>query len=70
MKKIDIIQYINKMNNLNLSNTNTFFSSINKSKSVWWLNIKNIKFKNEVNLLLNTNDKIIWFFCIKNLLLN
>jgi hypothetical protein len=66
MKKTEVIQYINKINNLNLSSADTFFSSVNKSKSVWWLNIKTTKFKNEVNLLLNANDKIIWVFLPKN----
>jgi hypothetical protein len=65
MNKNDIIEHINKTSNQKINKSNTFISNINKSKPVWWLNINVKKFNNEVNLLLNSNDKIIWIFLPK-----
>lgn len=62
MNKTEIIEYINKTCNQKINKSNTFFSNVNKSKPVWWLNIDVKKFDNEVNLLLNSNDRIIWIF--------
>lgn len=43
-----------------VTGANTSFASINKSKEVWWLNIPVGKFEEQVNLLLQGEDKVIW----------
>ena len=58
--KKEIIDYINVTRGAKLSNANTSYSSINKSRDVWWFNIPTDKFKNDVYLLLNNGKKVIW----------
>ena len=43
-----------------LNNRNTSFSNINVSKNVWWINIAPKKFEQDVNIILNSMDEIIW----------
>lgn len=58
--KKEIIDFINTTNKTSLTNINTSYSKINKSKAVWWFNIRKDKFKNDVHLLLKSNNTIIW----------
>ncbi|MBQ4915277.1 hypothetical protein J8L85_12565 [Maribacter sp. MMG018] len=58
--KKEFIQFINTTEKASLTNLNTSYSKINVSKEVWWLNIPTHKFTGTVNLLLKTNNKIIW----------
>ena len=60
MDKKEIIDYINKNYKTSLNSRNTNFSNINKSKEVWWFNVPVIKFAEEVNLLLNTENYVLW----------
>ena len=60
MDKKQLIQYINNNYKSGLNISNTSFSSINKSKEVWWFNISLLKFNNDVHLLLNTNQFGLW----------
>ena len=39
-----------------LSNVNTNFSKINKSKPVWWFNIPPLKFSNDLHLILEKKE--------------
>ena len=65
MTKNQLISHINNIHNSKLNNSNTFFSNINKSKSVWWFNIKISKFDSDVNLLLNAEEYALWLFLPK-----
>lgn len=58
--KKQFIDYINATKKGSLTIKNTSFSSINKSKNVWWLNIAVDKFKTEVNLLLKVENGVFW----------
>lgn len=58
--KKEIIEYINKTAGADLTNKNTSYSKINKSKEVWWFNVKLDRFAEDVHLLLNTETKVIW----------
>jgi hypothetical protein len=60
MKKKELIEYLNKEYNAALTNSNTSFSNINKSKNVWWFNVPVSKFKSEVNLLLKIEAGVFW----------
>lgn len=60
MKKKEIISHINKNHKGCLNSSNTSYSSINKSKNVWWFNISTSKFKAPVNLLLKIEDGVFW----------
>ncbi len=66
MNKFEIIEYINKTCNEKINKSNTYFSNINKSKPVWWFNINVKKFNNDVNILLNCNEQVIWIFLPKD----
>ena len=59
-KKREIIDYINSTKDAHLNNSNVCFSKINKSKLVWWLNVPVSKFVEDVNLLLKTENQVIW----------
>lgn len=65
MTKNQLISHINNIHNSKLNNSNTFFSNINKSKSVWWFNISTSKFDSDVNLLLNAEEYALWLFLPK-----
>lgn len=58
--KKEIIDYINTTRGAYLNNTNTSYSKINKSKAVWWFNVRTDKFNSDVHLLLNDDNKVIW----------
>lgn len=58
--KKELIEYINKTAGVGLTNSNTSYSKINKSKEVWWFNVKLDKFTQEVHLLLNQENSCIW----------
>ncbi len=58
--KKEIIAYINQNYNADLSNRNTSYSKINKSKNVWWFNVATSKFTAPVNLLLQIEDGVFW----------
>jgi hypothetical protein len=60
MTKSQLIAQINKTYKVGLNNTNTHFSSINKSKEVWWYTVPVNKFTNDVNLLLCAGDYALW----------
>ncbi len=56
-----------------LTSDNTSFASVNRSKSVWWINISTRKFKSELHILLAKNPGLIWlrieantFPCLEN----
>lgn len=65
MKKNQIIDYINKNYESGLDNSNTSYSSINKSKSVWWFTISLSKFNSGFNLLLEANENVLWLYLPK-----
>ena len=58
--KKEIIEFINAAKGAGLINSNTNYSKINKSKEVWWFNVPVIKFAEDVNLLLNTENYVLW----------
>ena len=58
--KKEIIEYINTTKRTYLTSSNTSYSKINKSKDVWWFNVRTDKFNDDVHLLLNTESKFIW----------
>jgi hypothetical protein len=60
MNKKQLIDLINRRFEGNLHSNNTCFSSINKSKRVWWANIHVSKFVDEVHLLLADADGFLW----------
>lgn len=60
MRKNQIIDYINTNYKSGLNNSNTSYSSINKSKLVWWFTISISKFNNDFHLLLDTNQNVLW----------
>jgi hypothetical protein len=64
MNKKQFIDYINSnynSTNLNLlTNNNTAYSNINKSKDVWWYNINIEKFGLDFNLILVGDYKSYW----------
>lgn len=68
--KKSIINFLNKNHNANLNNKNVRYSSINKSKNVWWFNIPIKKFNEEMNLFLFDENKTIWINLPKNFCLN
>jgi hypothetical protein len=58
--KKEIIEYINATKRANLNNSNTSCSKINKSKEVWWFNVSVSKFAEDINLLLNAENQVLW----------
>jgi hypothetical protein len=60
MTKTELIAYINQNHKVGLNTTNTSYSSINKSKEVWWFNIPVAKFNSDVHLLLSTGNYALW----------
>ncbi|WP_282122164.1 hypothetical protein [Algibacter mikhailovii] len=58
--KKEIIDYINATKSESLNSSNASYSKINKSKDVWWFNVRTDKFNSDVHLLLNTVRKVIW----------
>lgn len=69
--KIQLIEYIQShFGDNTVMSGNTSFASINKSKEVWWLNIPVNKFEEQVNLLLQGEEKVIWIQLPKNFVPN
>jgi hypothetical protein len=66
MTKSQIIQHINAKHKAGLNSSNTSYSSINKSKEVWWLNIAVSKFDNGVHILLSAEHYILWLYLPKD----
>jgi hypothetical protein len=60
MTKSQLIAQINQTHKGGLNNANTSFSSINKSKEVWWFNIPVPKFNEDAHLLLSGSDYALW----------
>ena len=58
--KKEIIDYINQTYKADLNSKNTSYSKINKSKDVWWFNVSVSKFVEDVNLLLNEENQVLW----------
>lgn len=69
--KSQLIQYIQStFGDMTVKSSNTSLASINKSKEVWWLNIPVGKFEEQVNLILQGGDKVIWIQLPKNFVTN
>jgi hypothetical protein len=68
--KKEIIDYINTTKGAYLNSSNTSYSKINKSKAVWWFNVRTDKFNEDVHLLLNTESKVIWITLPKGFVSN
>lgn len=60
MTKSQLIAYINQNQKGGLNSTNASFSSINKSREVWWFNVVVSKFDSDVHLLLSGNTYALW----------
>jgi hypothetical protein len=58
--KKECIDAVNLQYKAGLSNANTSYSKVNKSKDVWWFNIPTAKFKATVNLLLKVESGVFW----------
>lgn len=70
-EKSQVIEYVqSNFGTTSVKNNNTSFSSINKSKQVWWFNVPVQKFEGEVNLLLKGTDEIIWIHLPTNFVNN
>lgn len=59
MDKKELIDNINIKFKENLKNSSMSYSRINKSKAVWWFNIRFSKFAKNVHLLLNSKDHVL-----------
>ena len=70
MDKNQLNNYINNQFKGNLNTANTSYSSINKSKEVWWFNVRTDKFNEDVHLLLNAENKVIWLTLPKGFVSN
>lgn len=69
--KSHLIEYIqSNFEDKTVRRANTSFASINNSKEVWWLNIPVCKFEEQVNLLLQGEDRVIWIQLPKNFAAN
>lgn len=60
MTKSQLVTQINQLYKGGLNSSNTSYSSINKSKEVWWFNIALPKFNEDVHLLLSTSNYTLW----------
>ena len=61
ISKKDAINMVNnELRNNTLSNVNTVYSNINKAAPCWWLNIPPEKFNHSLNILLVSEDELIW----------
>jgi hypothetical protein len=58
--KKEIIEYINQNYKADLNSKNTSYSKVNKSKDVWWFNVSVSKFSEDVNLILNKENQVLW----------
>ena len=70
-EKSQIIKYMqSNFGSTSVKSNNTSFSSINKSKQVWWFNVPVKKFEDAVNLLLKGTDEITWIHLPTNFVNN
>jgi hypothetical protein len=60
MTKSQLIAQINETHKGGLNISNASFSSINKSKEVWWFNIPVTKFNSDVHLLFSNGNYALW----------
>lgn len=60
MTKKELIACINLTHGADLNGSSASFSSINKSKEVWWFNVPVAKFNSDVHLLLSTGNYALW----------
>jgi hypothetical protein len=60
MTKSQLIVHINQAYKGGLNSSNASFSSINKSKEVWWFNVPVPKFNEDVHLLLSGSNYALW----------
>jgi len=59
--KISAINAVNQqLEKSVLNGFNTSYSSINKSRTVWWFNINPGKFESDVHLILSNGSSFIW----------
>ena len=63
--KKEIIGIINSKYDASLTDNNTNYASISSSKKVWWFNVPVSNFNEDVHLLLNTTDRVIWIMLPK-----
>lgn len=71
MKKNEAIDLINKLVKKNMvTNYNTSFANVNKSKPVWWLNINPDKFNYDLFLLLVKRNHLYVFHIPSKKILN
>ncbi|MCG1035514.1 hypothetical protein [Polaribacter sargassicola] len=66
--KKEIIDIINSKYDASLTDNNTNCASISSSKKVWWFTIPVLKFEEDIHLLLNTTDRVIWIVLPKGLI--
>ena len=69
-RKQQLIDYIKQTYKADINTKNTCFSSINKTKAVWWLNIPVSKFEQQMNLLLDSDSTTIWIVLPKKFVNN
>jgi hypothetical protein len=62
--KSEAIYIVNSKLRQNLTSTNTIYSNINSSKSVWWFDPNNKKFLDDLYLLLNNENRKLHVFYI------
>jgi hypothetical protein len=65
MFKESAISYLNHHYQAGINTYNCSFSNINKAKEVWWFNVAVSKFAEDVHLLLNTQEELIWILLPK-----
>jgi hypothetical protein len=63
--KKEIIDIINSKYDASLTDNNTNYASISSSKKVWWFTFPTIKLKEDINLLLNRSNSVIWIIVPK-----
>lgn len=68
--KKEIIDLINAKYGASLNSSNTSYSSINKSKEVWWFNVRVNKFNDDFHLILNNSGQVIWIHLPKGFVKN
>lgn len=65
MNKKQFIDYVNTNHKSGLNISNTSFSSVNKSREVWWFTISMSKFNSDFHLLLDNTQYGLWLYLPK-----